>query len=123
MNFPSHCVIFGSRKRSYRELPWRVADFGRLHLYERGGVVHGLARVRSFCQDDAHIFCTQEQLQDEISAFLRLLYEVYAAFKFTKIEIKLATRPEKRIGNDELWDSAEASLAEALKNAGLAYEV
>lgn len=123
MNCPSHCLIFGQRRRSYRELPWRVADFGRLHRYERGGVVHGLARVRSFCQDDAHIFCTQEQLQDEMSAFLRLLYEVYAAFKFTKIDIKLATRPEKRMGSDETWDAAEGALAEALREAGLPYEV
>jgi threonyl-tRNA synthetase len=123
MNCPSHCLIFGQRRRSYRELPWRVADFGRLHRYERGGVVHGLARVRSFCQDDAHIFCTEEQLQGEMSAFLRLLYEVYAAFKFTKIDIKLATRPEKRMGSDATWDAAEGALAEALKEAGLPYEV
>ena len=82
MNCPSHCLIFGQRRRSYRELPWRVADFGRLHRYERGGVVHGLARVRSFCQDDAHIFCTPDQLQAEIAAFIKLLYEVYAAFEF-----------------------------------------
>ena len=69
MNCPSHCVIFGSRRRSYRELPWRVADFGRLHRYERGGVVHGLSRVRTFCQDDAHIFCTKEQVAGEIATF------------------------------------------------------
>ena len=81
MNCPSHCVIFGSRKRSYRELPWRVADFGRLHRYERGGVVHGLSRVRSFCQDDAHIFCTKEQVAGELSRFLRFFYGVYRAFK------------------------------------------
>ncbi len=123
MNCPSHCLIFGSRRRSYRELPWRMADFGRLHRYERGGVVHGLARVRSFCQDDAHIFCTGEQMQGEIQSFLKLLYEVYGAMKFERVDIKLATRPEKRIGTNEQWDSAEGSLADALRAAGLAFEV
>jgi threonyl-tRNA synthetase len=123
MNCPSHCLIFGQRRRSYRELPWRVADFGRLHRYERGGVVHGLARVRSFCQDDAHIFCTPEAMQGEIRGFLRLLYEVYNAFKFNKIDIKLATRPEKRIGSEAQWDAAETALAEALKDADLKFEI
>jgi threonyl-tRNA synthetase len=123
MNCPGHCLMFGQRRRSYRELPWRVADFGRLHRYERGGVVHGLARVRSFCQDDAHIFCTPEQMRDEIGSFIALLYEVYAAFRFEKIDIKLATRPDKRIGTDEQWDQAERALAEALDAASLPYEV
>jgi threonyl-tRNA synthetase len=123
MNCPSHCLIFGQRKRSYRELPWRIADFGRLHRYERGGVVHGLARVRSFCQDDAHIFCTPEQMQGEIRDFIRLLYEVYGAFQFERVDIKLATRPDKRIGTDAQWDDAERALAQALDEAGLAYEV
>jgi threonyl-tRNA synthetase len=123
MNCPSHCLIFGQRKRSYRELPWRVADFGRLHRYERGGVVHGLARVRSFCQDDAHIFCTPDQMQEEIQAFIRLLMEVYNAFRFERIDIKLATRPEKRIGTDAQWDAAEKALADALDASGHPYEV
>jgi threonyl-tRNA synthetase len=123
MNCPSHCLIFGQRRRSYRELPFRMADFGRLHRHERGGVVHGLARVRSFCQDDAHIFCTPEQLRGEISAFLRLLFEVYTAFKFSKVDIKLATRPEKRIGTEAQWDAAETALSEALTEAHLAFEV
>jgi threonyl-tRNA synthetase len=123
MNCPSHCLIFGQRRRSYRELPWRVADFGRLHRYERGGVVHGLARVRSFCQDDAHIFCTSEQMLGEIQSFVSLVLEVYAAFQFAKIDIKLATRPEKRIGTEAQWDSAEQALAEALTRAGLDFEV
>ncbi|WP_394822947.1 threonine--tRNA ligase [Pendulispora albinea] len=125
MNCPSHCVIFGSRKRSYRELPWRVADFGRLHRYERGGVIHGLSRVRSFCQDDAHIFCTEEQVGAESKAFLDLFYEVFRTFGFERIDVKLATRPEKskRMGSDELWDHAEASLAAGLKAAGIDYEI
>ncbi|MCC6667680.1 MAG: threonine--tRNA ligase [Polyangiaceae bacterium] len=122
MNCPSHCLIFGQRRRSYRELPWRVADFGRLHRYERGGVVHGLARVRTFCQDDAHIFCTPEQMVAEISAFNRLLFEVYNAFAFDKVAIKLALRPEKRVGTDEMWDRAEAALEQVLLEARLPFE-
>lgn len=123
MNCPSHCLIFAHRRRSYRELPWRVADFGRLHRYERGGVVHGLARVRTFCQDDAHIFCTSEQVEAEIQSFLKLIFEVYFAFQFPKIDIRLATRPEKRAGTDAQWDLAETVLADALKKAGLPFEM
>jgi threonyl-tRNA synthetase len=123
MNCPSHCVIFGSRRRSYRELPMRVADFGRLHRYERGGVVHGLSRVRSFAQDDAHIFCSREQVAVELASFLRMFFEVYRTFRFEQIDIKLATRPEKRIGSDELWDYAEGALEEGLKAAGLPFEI
>ena len=123
MNCPSHCVIFGMRKRSYRELPWRVADFGRLHRYERGGVVHGLSRVRTFCQDDAHIFCTRKQVPAEIEKFIRFLNIVYKSFGFERIDIKLATRPEKRIGSEADWDEAEGALELGLKNAGLPFEV
>ena len=99
MNCPGHCLIFGQRRRSYRELPWRVADFGRLHRYERAGVVHGLARVRTFCQDDAHVFCTPDQLEEEIIAFNKLLFEVYAAFDFHRHQrTKLAScSPENRM--------------------------
>jgi threonyl-tRNA synthetase len=122
MNCPGHCLMFAQRRRSYRELPWRVADFGRLHRYERAGVVHGLARVRSFCQDDAHIFCTQEQIEAEILSFNRLLFEVYAAFEFKNISVKLALRPEHRIGNDELWDRAEGALERALIESDVAFE-
>jgi threonyl-tRNA synthetase len=122
MNCPSHCLIFGHRRRSYRELPWRVADFGRLHRHERAGVVHGLARVRSFSQDDAHIFCTEEQLEQEILAFNRLLFEVYAAFDFKDVAVKLALRPENRIGSDELWDRAESALRVALEQSGVVFE-
>jgi threonyl-tRNA synthetase len=122
MNCPSHCVIFGSRRRSYRELPWRVADFGRLHRYERGGVVHGLARVRSFVQDDAHIFCAESDVASEISRFMRFFHAVYKAFGFESIDIRLATRPDKRIGSDELWGRAEKALATGLEQAGLAFD-
>ncbi len=123
MNCPSHCVIFKSRRRSYRELPWRVADFGRLHRYERGGVVHGLARVRTFAQDDAHIFCAEENVASEIERFMRFFYRVYKAFSFESIDIRLATRPEKRIGSDETWDRAERALAMGLEQAGLKFEM
>lgn len=123
MNCPSHCLIFGQRRRSYRELPWRVADFCRLHRYERGGVVHGLARVRSFAQDDAHIFCQPEQMEAEIGSFIRFFYGVYEALGFTKIAIKLATRPDKRLGTEEQWDMAEGALEQALSKMNLAFEV
>jgi threonyl-tRNA synthetase len=122
MNCPGHCLIFGQRKRSYRELPWRVADFGRLHRYERGGVVHGLTRVRSFCQDDAHIFCTPEQMKGEIVAFNQALFEVYQAFGFEEPKVKLALRPEHRIGNDELWDNAEGTLRSVLLESNIEFE-
>lgn len=122
MNCPSHCLIFGHRRRSYRELPWRVADFGRLHRHERAGVVHGLARVRSFSQDDAHIFCTEDQIEQEILDFNRLLFEVYAAFDFKDVTVKLALRPEKRIGSDDLWDRAESALRNALVASNVKFE-
>jgi threonyl-tRNA synthetase len=121
MNCPGHCVIFRAKRRSYRELPWRVADFGRLHRYERGGVVHGLARVRTFAQDDAHIFCGEDQVASEIARFMRFFQSVYRAFGFESIEIKLATRPDKRIGEDAMWDRAERALAEGLERAGLTF--
>jgi threonyl-tRNA synthetase len=122
MNCPSHCVLFGQRRRSYRELPLRLADFGRLHRYERGGVVHGLARVRSFSQDDAHLFCTPASLEAEMGAFLRFLYALYRAFAFERIDVKLATRPEQRLGTDAMWDDAEGALERALKASDLPFE-
>jgi threonyl-tRNA synthetase len=122
MNCPGHCLMFGQRRRSYRELPWRVADFGRLHRFERAGVVHGLARVRTFCQDDAHIFCTEEQLEEETASFTRLLFDVYRAFDLTNVSVKLALRPEKRMGTDELWDRTENALERVLVNAAVPFE-
>jgi threonyl-tRNA synthetase len=121
MNCPSHCLIYGSQKHSYRDLPIRYADFGRLHRYERSGVTHGLTRVRTFCQDDAHIYCTPEQIKGEMAAFLSLLTEVYDTFGFEGMRVALSTRPEKRLGSDAIWDSAEAALAEALDEAGMPY--
>ena len=121
MNCPSHCLIYASRKRSYRELPIRYADFGRLHRAERSGTLHGLTRVRSFSQDDAHIFCMPEQIGGEISALLRMIDEVYRDFGFDERRVMLSTRPEKSIGSDEMWEQAEGALAEALRGAGIDY--
>lgn len=123
MNCPGHCQLFSHRKRSYRELPWRCADFGRLHRYERGGVVHGLARVRTFCQDDAHIFCTPDQMESEIVSFCELLDEVYTAFGFTEVRIKLATRPARRVGEDTWWDASEKALEDALRKTNRAFDL
>jgi len=121
MNCPGHCLMFGTQKHSYRDLPIRFADFGRLHRYERSGVTHGLTRVRTFCQDDAHIYCTPEQIKAEMAAFLDLLKEVYDTFGFEGTRVALSTRPEKRLGSDEIWDAAEGALGSALEEAGIPY--
>ncbi|WP_306590883.1 threonine--tRNA ligase [Geothrix sp. 21YS21S-4] len=121
MNCPGHCILFGSQKHSYRDLPIRYADFGRLHRYERSGVTHGLTRVRTFCQDDAHIYCTTDQIKAEMADFLALLTEVYDTFGFEGMRVALSTRPEKRLGSDETWDAAERALSEALDEAGTPY--
>ena len=123
MNCPSHCLLFAMKRRSYRDLPMRIADFGRLHRYERSGVVQGLTRVRTFAQDDAHIFCTLDQVQGEIGSFLDLVHDVYRDFGFTDVRIVIATRPEKRIGTDEVWDKSERALEDAVKDKGLLYEM
>jgi threonyl-tRNA synthetase len=121
MNCPGHCLMFATQKHSYRELPIRFADFGRLHRYERSGVTHGLTRVRTFCQDDAHIYCMPEQIKAEMASFLDLLKEVYDTFGFEGTRVALSTRPEKRLGSDEIWDAAEGALAEALNEAGIPF--
>jgi len=121
MNCPGHCLMYASHKHSYRDLPVRYADFGRLHRFERSGVTHGLTRVRTFCQDDAHIYCTPEQIKSEMAAFLALLAEVYDTFGFEGMRVALSTRPEKRLGSDEVWDAGEQALAEALDEAGMPY--
>jgi threonyl-tRNA synthetase len=123
MNCPGHTQIFAMERRSYRDLPIRLADFARLHRYERSGVTHGLARVRSFAQDDAHLFVTPDQIESEIDRELRLIKEIYDTFGFAEVRIALSTRPEKRIGNDELWDAAESALEIALKKNGLTYHI
>ncbi len=123
MNCPTHCLIFGSRLHSYRDLPIRYADFGRLHRYERSGVTSGLTRVRTFCQDDGHIFCTPEQVQEEVLKTVHRIYQIYTAFQFEDVVIEVSTRPEKRLGSDALWDQAETLLMTALESEGIAYEV
>ncbi len=123
MNCPSHCLLFASEKHSYRELPLRMADFGRLHRYEKSGAMSGLTRVRTFCQDDAHIFCTHEQMQTEIASFMSLLNDVYAQLGMDRYKIFLSTRPEQRMGSDEIWDNAENALGSALKSLNLEYTV
>jgi threonyl-tRNA synthetase len=121
MNCPSHCLMFAADKHSYRDLPLRMADFGRLHRFEKSGTLHGLTRVRTFCQDDAHIFCTLEQLQSEIAAFMKLLNHVYQIMGMDNYKIYLSTRPEKRMGSDQVWDQAEGALMKALEQNNLQY--
>ncbi|MCZ6624571.1 MAG: threonine--tRNA ligase [Deltaproteobacteria bacterium] len=123
MNCPGHTFIYASKKRSYRDLPLRYADFGRLHRYEKSGVTAGLTRVRSFCQDDAHIFCAPEQILVEISNLLKMLREVFQTFQFGAMQVKLSTRPEDFMGNPEVWKRAEDSLAQSLQREGIDYQV
>lgn len=123
MNCPCHIQIYNQGLRSYRDLPLRLAEFGSCHRNEPSGTLHGLMRVRNFVQDDAHIFCTEEQIQDEVSTFIDLLFKVYKDFGFTEVLIKLSTRPEKRVGSDEVWDKAEQALELALNHKGLAWEL
>ena len=123
MNCPCHVQVFNQGLKSYRDLPLRLAEFGSCHRNEPSGTLHGLMRVRNFVQDDAHIFCTEDQLQDEVSAFIDLVYEVYADFGFTDILVALSTRPEKRVGDDAAWDKAEQALEYALDTKGLDWKL
>lgn len=116
MNCPCHIQIYNQGVKSYRELPLRLAEFGSCHRNEPSGTLHGLLRIRNFVQDDAHIFCTEDQIQDEVTTFIELLLKVYADFGFHDVLIKLSTRPDQRIGNDEVWDKAEKALELALNN-------
>ncbi len=123
MNCPAHIQIYNHGLKSYRDLPLRLAEFGSCHRNEPSGTLHGLMRVRNFVQDDAHIFCTEEQILPEVLAFIDLLFEVYRDFGFEEVLVKLSTRPEKRVGADELWDKAEKALEEALNERGLDWEL
>jgi len=123
MNCPGHTQIFAMERRSYRDLPIRYADFARLHRYERSGVTHGLVRVRSFAQDDAHLFVTEDQIESEIDRELRLIKEIYDIFDFKEVRIALSTRPEKRLGDDAMWDNAESALENALKKNVVEYHI
>ncbi len=122
MNCPCHVQIFNQGLKSYRELPLRLAEFGSCHRNEASGALHGIMRVRGFTQDDAHIFCTEEQVSKESADFIKLTLQVYADFGFTEVAMKLSTRPAKRVGSDEMWDRAEKALADALDASGLAWE-
>jgi threonyl-tRNA synthetase len=123
MNCPCHVQIFNQGLKSYRDLPLRMAEFGSCHRNEPSGSLHGLMRVRNFVQDDAHIFCTEDQIRDEVLAFNQMVFDVYRDFGFTDVLVKLSTRPEQRVGSDEVWDKAEAALAEALTASGIEYEL
>jgi threonyl-tRNA synthetase len=122
MNCPCHVQVFNQGLKSYRDLPLRLAEFGSCHRNEPSGSLHGIMRVRGFVQDDAHIFCTEEQIQAEVSSFIDFLHEVYADFGFTEVIYRLSTRPEKRVGSDEVWDQSEKALADALDAQGLPWE-
>jgi len=123
MNCPGHVQIFNSGLHSYRDLPLRLAEFGSCHRNEPSGSLHGLMRVRGFTQDDAHIFCTEAQIESEVADFIKMLYKAYGDFGFTEVLVKLSTRPEKRVGADETWDKAEASLSNALNQNNLAFDL
>ena len=123
MNCPCHVQVFNQGLKSYKDLPLRLAEFGSCHRNEPSGALHGLMRVRNFTQDDAHIFCTEEQIQDEVSIFIDLVFEVYKTFGFDEIIIKLSTRPEKRVGSEEIWNKSEEALTKALNNKNLKWEL
>jgi threonyl-tRNA synthetase len=123
MNCPASTFVYASQKRSYRDLPLRLADFGRLHRYEKSGALAGLTRVRSFCQDDAHIFCTPDQIESEIGKVVSMILKTYELFGFNEIKIFLSTRPEKRVGDDALWDQAENALKAVLEKLGRPYSI
>jgi threonyl-tRNA synthetase len=123
MNCPGHIIIYKTSQHSYRELPIKIAELGLVHRHEKSGVLHGLFRVRSFTQDDAHIFCTEEQAEGEIGRVIDLVCRMYRVFGFDKYKVELSTRPEKRIGTDEMWDKAEGILINAMKSRGIEYVV
>ena len=123
MNCPCHVQIYNQGLKSYRDLPIRFAEFGSCHRYEASGTLHGLMRVRAFTQDDGHIFCTENQIEQETKNFIGLLSETYSELGFNKFDIKLSTRPEVRVGSDEVWDKAESALEQAIKNLDLPYEI
>ncbi|BCV28268.1 MULTISPECIES: threonine--tRNA ligase [Shewanella] len=123
MNCPGHVQIFNQGLKSYRDLPLRMAEFGCCHRNEPSGALHGLMRVRGFTQDDAHVFCTEEQVQSEVSKCIKMVYDTYSTFGFSNIVVKLSTRPEKRIGDDAMWDRAEEALKQALRSNDIEFEI
>ena len=123
MNCPGHIQVFNQGLKSYRDLPLRFAEFGSCHRNEASGTLHGLMRVRGFTQDDAHIFCTEDQIQSEVSGFIDLLFEIYGDFGFHEVIMKLSTRPENRVGDDASWDKAEQALEQAINATGVEWEL
>jgi len=123
MNCPCHVQVYNQGIKSYRDLPLRLAEFGSCHRNEPSGTLHGLMRLRNFVQDDAHIFCTEDQIQDEVAAFIDLLFKVYKDFGFNEVMIKLSTRPEQRVGSDAVWDKAEHALERALNAKQLDWQL
>src|ERR1700737_2537106 len=123
MNCPGHTFVYRAEKRSYRDLPLRIAEFSRLHRAERSGVLHGLTRVRVMSQDDAHIFCTEAQIEDEVAMNLAMVRDIYGTLGFEQVEFKLATMPEQHLGTEEQWRMSEEKLANALRRNRVGFEV
>jgi threonyl-tRNA synthetase len=121
MNCPGAVAMYAQGVKSYRDLPLRMAEFGKVHRYEPSGALHGLLRVRHFTQDDAHIFCTEEQMEAECRDVVQLIFQIYKDFGFENVRVKLSTRPDHRIGSDEIWDKLEGALSQALEHMGVAY--
>ena len=121
MNCPGHCQVYNQGLKSYKDLPLKLSEFGKVHRYEPSGALHGLMRVRSFTQDDAHIFCTEEQITEESVKVTKLILDIYKSFGFENVSLKYADRPEKRVGDDAVWDQAEKALLEAIKASNVDY--
>ena len=123
MNCPGHVQVFNQGLKSYKDLPLKISEFGKVHRYEPSGALHGLMRVRAFTQDDAHIFCTEEQITEESLKVTNLILDIYKSFGFENVKLKFSDRPEKRVGDDEIWDKSEKALLDAIKESGLSYEI
>ena len=123
MNCPGHCQIYNQGLKSYKDLPIKISEFGKVHRYEPSGSLHGLMRVRGFTQDDAHIFCTEDQVTEESAKVTKLILDIYKAFGFNDVILKYADRPKIRVGDDNVWDKSEKALLEAIKASGIKYEI
>ena len=123
MNCPGHIQVFNQGLKSYKDLPLKISEFGKVHRYEPSGALHGLMRVRAFTQDDAHIFCTEEQITEESLKVTNLILDIYKSFGFENVKLKFSDRPEKRVGDDKIWDKSEKALLDAIKTSGLKYEI
>lgn len=123
MNCPGHCLVYGTHQVSYRDLPLKYCELGTVHRYEKSGVLHGLFRVRVFTQDDAHIFVTTDQIEEEVAKVVKFIFDMYRDFGFEQYHVELSTRPEARVGSDEVWDQSEAALENALKQMGVEFKL